>query len=177
VAPKTGEVLWTRNEGGYSQHFSASTPAVDGDLMAVTGTWGVRFYKLSLEKAELLREAACLKDYAASPIITGAHAYIMGRRGTSCVSIETGDIVWQDRALMAGSYAAPILVDGKVLVQGNKRRNYGDGSLAMFLVSPAKGRLLAQADIKQTLTTTPAVVDGRVYCRLVNRLACYDLRK
>ncbi len=177
VTQKTGELLWTVNEGSFDQHCSASTPAVDGDRMAVTWARGIRFYRLSPEKADLLGQAECPTGYAASPVIIEAHAYVLGSKGSSCIEIETGKVVWQDKALIAGSYGAPILVDGKVLAQGNKKGDYGDGSLAMFLLSPEKGSLLAQADLKQTLTTTPAVAAGRAYCRLRNHLACYDLRK
>jgi outer membrane protein assembly factor BamB len=177
VAPKTGDLLWTLNEGGFDLHCSSSTPVVDGDRLAVTGAWGIRFYRLSAEKAELSAKAECPTGYGATPIIFGGHAYVLGAKGSSCVEVETGKIVWQDKALIAGAYGSPIAADGKLLVQGNKKADYGDGSLALFAVSPEKGQLLSQFDCKQTLTTTPAVSDGRVYCRLLNGLACYDLRK
>lgn len=91
--------------------------------------------------------------------------------------VETGKLVWKDKSLEACSYNSPILVDNKILIQGRKGKGYGNGSLSMYAVSPEKGVLLANAPIKQVLCTTPALVDGRIFLRLSNRIACYDLKE
>jgi hypothetical protein len=54
-----------------------------------------------------------------------------------------------------------------------KSSRFGDGSLCMVAASAEKGQVLGWAKVGQALCATPAIVDGR----LVNGIACYDLRR
>jgi outer membrane protein assembly factor BamB len=173
IDARSGEVRWSVNDKPAS-----STPAIAGDLMAVGHPSGVNIYRLSSAGAELLAGVKCPMDYDASPTILDGHAYLFGRKGTACIEMASGKLVWQDPALTACAYSAAVCADGKMLIGGHKEKSgYGDGSLALFRVTPAKGELLAQYPMKQTLCATPAIVDGRVFCRLTDGVACFDLRK
>jgi len=122
----------------------------------------------------------CPTDYCSSPTIFKGHAYTFGRRGATCINLDAGNVVWQDKEIKTGSYHSPVLADGKFFLQGydkRKRGSFGDGSLFLIAASAEKGQVLAEARIGQALCTTPAVVDGRIFCRLRSRVACYDLRK
>ncbi|KKM15577.1 hypothetical protein LCGC14_1694710, partial [marine sediment metagenome] len=179
LAPKTGSILWSVDEGRLSDIYAGSTPAIEGDRMAVGRQSGVRLYKLTAEKAELLWDVKSPMDYCFSPTIYKGHVYVFGRNGATCINLDAGKVAWQDKAIKTGAYHSPILADGKIFLQGydKKRKGFGDGSLVMIPASADKGQVLAQAKISQALCTTPAVVDGRIFCRLRSRVACYDLRK
>jgi len=170
LEPQSGSILWNvATEGGRI--------TIVGDDMAVAGRTGVAFYKLTPEKLEYRSKVKCPMDYALSATIIDQHAYVFGRRGTSCISMETGKLVWKNKSLEACSYNSPILGDNKILIQGRKGKGYGNGSLSMYAVSPEKGVLLANAPLKQVLCTTPALVDSRIFCRMKSRIVCYDLGK
>ncbi len=174
--PKPGTVLWTVKDSDSGPH-AGSTPAVEGDTMAVSGSRGLVLYKLSTEKAEVQATVSCPMDYSNCPIIIGGHAYAFGRKGSSCISFESGKVVWKDDDLKGSAYIAPIWADNKVFLQGSAGKGYGDGSLFMFAVSSEKGQVLAKAPVKQVLCTTPALANGLIYCRTAKGIACYDLRK
>jgi outer membrane protein assembly factor BamB len=173
--PKTGEVIWSAPDqiGG-----KTSSPTVIGDRMAVWNVKDVVLYSLSPTGAQVLWKQPFPADWGASPIIYDGRVYALGGTGGICINEETGNVVWHDKAMRFGTYASPVAADRKIFMQGNTPKGgYGDGSLVMFEAAPGGPKLLAKADIKQTLTTSPAFVDGRLYCRLKTRIACYDLRK
>jgi outer membrane protein assembly factor BamB len=174
VDPKTGDVLWSLSDGA-----NDGTPAVVGDQMALWNAFGLKFYTLARAKPELIWQVKCEPDYGASPTIYAGHVYALGQRGAICVDATSGQVAWKEAgtAALLGSYASPIFADGKVLLQGSKENGgYGDGSLVLMKASAEKMQVLARARIAQTLCTSPAFTDGRLYCRLLNRIACYDLR-
>jgi len=180
LEPRSGTILWSMKDVAPEIIYSGSTPAVEGDGMALGGRTGVRSYKLSLEKAEQLWNVDCPMDYCCSPTIYDGHVYVFGRGGATCINVETSKIAWQDKELKTGSYHSPLVADGKFFTQGFDKKqsgSFGDGSLFMVAASSEKGQVLAQARIRQTLCITPAVADGRIFCRLVKRVACYDLRQ
>jgi len=175
VDPKTGAILWSAPDriGG-----KTGSPTVVGDRMAVWNTQGVALYGLSLTEVKVLWKQPFPPDWGASPTIYDGHVYALGGTGGICINAQTGDVRWQDKDLRFGTYASPVFADGKIFTQGNTAKGgYGDGSLVMLQASPDGPKVLAKADIVQTLTTSPAFVDGRLYCRLKNHIACYDLRK
>jgi outer membrane protein assembly factor BamB len=176
IEPHSGKVLWSIPDSTDSAA-SGSSPAVDGDRMAVSsGT--LNLYKLSLEKAESYAQVQCPMDYSAGPTIVEGHAYLWGRKGTSCVSMETGKLLWTNTSLVACAYCSSVFADGKMFIQGNDAKGgYGDGSLSMFKVSPEKGELIGNFNPKQVLCTTPAISDGLLYLRLGDGIACYELKK
>jgi outer membrane protein assembly factor BamB len=172
---KTGTHLWNVADAGGNG--SNGTPAIDGDRLVVCGN-GIHVYQLAADKATRLFSAACQTDYDAGATILNQHAYVLGRGGCYCVELATGKLVWQDKALMAGAYLAPVLADGKMFINGAKPNGgYGDGSLFLYQLTPEKGTLLAQAPVKQVLCTTPAIANGRAYCRTESGVACLLLKK
>jgi outer membrane protein assembly factor BamB len=175
--PKPGTIRWSIDEGKASQNYAGSSPAIVGDVMAVSNQRGVCIYRLSAETAKRLWDVRCPMDYDTAPTIVEGHVYVFGRSGGTCISLESGEITWQDGDVKMASYSVPILADGTLLLQGfEKAGSYGDGSLCMIAVSPEKPRVLGKARIGQALCATSAVVDGLFYCRLTRGLACYDLR-
>lgn len=170
---KTGQVAWQLGDT-----VGDATPDIVGDLMAVrvAGSGVVTLYELASDKPRKLWSVTCGMDYAAPSPIYDGHVYALGANGWVCINIKTGQITSQDKKLFMGAYASPVIADGKIIGQGSDGY-YGDGSLVMITASPDKPQVLARTKVKMVLCTTPALVDGRLYCRLVDSVACYDLRK
>jgi len=176
VDPKPGTILWSLKDFASKTIYSGGTPVVDGDCMVIGGRTGVRLYKLSIERAEQVWNVDCPMDYCISPTVYEGHVYVFSRRGATCINLESGKIMWQEKGIKTGCYCTPIFADGKCFLQGASKGSMMDGLLCMIGVSPEKGQVLAESTIRQVLCTTPALVDGRLFCRLLKRVACYDLR-
>ena len=84
-----------------------------------------------------------------------------------CVNLASGEVAWREK--MGGEIASPILANGK-LIAPNKNE-----WLLMASADPAGYKALASANIGFAQCTSPAIVDGRLYCRVKDGVACYDL--
>ena len=167
VDPRTGASLWSsRIPGG-----GWSSAAVSGDLMAVqsSGSSGLSAYQLSAGEPRKLWSVK-LTDRGASPVIYKGHVYSIGGRGNGravCVEAETGTVKW-DQRIPGTEISSPVATDGKIIaVVGT--------SLFMIEATPDRYNLLGSANLNIETCTSPALVDGRLYVRLKNRAACYDL--
>jgi outer membrane protein assembly factor BamB len=168
VDPEKGEVLWNVRGGGWS------SVAVHGDTMAIfspRGDVGLSAFKLSLTGAEKLWTQK-FTDRGASPLIYNGHVYAIGGRGDAhamCVELESGTVKW-DEKVPGTEIASPAGVDGKVLcVVGS--------ALYMIKATPENYTLLGSANLGIETCTSPAIVNGRVFLRLGNGVACYDLAR
>ena len=168
---KTGEMLWMVPESGGGN----STTVLKDDLLVVFGERkeaGITCYKLTAEKAEKAWTVA-LWDRGSSPIISGGYVYAIGGGGaarTVCVDLKTGQLAW-DEKIGFQEISSPILADGKMFALVD---NYG--ALAMWKAVPAKSGWLGKFKLTDMAPcTSPAFVDGKIFLRLKNAIACYDL--
>jgi len=166
VEPENGKILWRARGGGYS------TAAVAGDRMVVLGnksSFGMTAYAISRSGAQKLWSIPFV-DRGASPVIYNGHVYAVGGRAKGkfiCVELDTGKICWEQRVGNT-EFSTPVVADGKLIAV------VGD-SLWLVSASPEKYVLLDKATLRVTRCTSPAFVDGRVYLRLKDAIACYDL--
>ena len=165
---KTGDVLWTVPGG------SSSTTAVSNDLLVVFSDRkevGMTGYRLLPDKAETAWTLA-LNDRGASPIIANGRVYAIGGGGGGravCVDVATGQAAW-DEKVGSQEISSPILADGKIVALVD---NYS--SLAMWKASPEKFAILAKAKVGAAACTSPAFAGGKLFLRVSNGVACYDL--
>ena len=176
VEPKPGTVIWSVSDFSPDMTYSGMTPAIEGDRLVIGGKGAVKLYKLTLERAELLWSVDCPTDYCCSPTICNGRVYVFGRGGGTCIDADTGKVVWQDKEIKVGCYTTPLLADGKAFLQGAKQGSMVDGSLFMISIAGDKPAFLGEGKDRQANCTSPALVDGRLFCRLPKRIACYDLR-
>jgi outer membrane protein assembly factor BamB len=83
-----------------------------------------------------------------------------------CAEAKTGKIMWSER--LGGSSqvtASPVLIDGNVYSVNESGRVY------VFAAKP-KFELLAENDLKEAVSASPAVADGRLYIRGATHLFC-----
>ena len=174
VDPADGRILWSVPGGG------KSTPVVvqeyGGDFllnMADKRKPGLSAYRLTdkgPQKLWTLPES----DRASSPVVFDGHVYAIAGGGNGhdahllCVHLDTGKVAW-DEVVDFAEVSSPVVADGKIFVVC--------GTLLWVLqATPEKYSVVSQADYRITLCTSPTIVDGRLYVRQVNAVACYDLR-
>jgi outer membrane protein assembly factor BamB len=174
VDPADGKVLWSVPGGG------KSTPVVaqeyGGDFLVNLSDGrknGLTAYRLTPQGPRKLWSLPAY-DRASSPVAFDGHVYAIAGGGNGhgarllCVHLDTGQVAWEEVVDFA-EVSSPVVADGKlVAVCGT--------FLWLLAASPEKYSVLSQADCRITLCTSPALLDGRLYLRQANAVACYDLR-
>jgi outer membrane protein assembly factor BamB len=165
----TGKLLWDTAGGG------CSTAAIEGDTMAVLSgnpEVGLTAYKLAAPAKPIsLWTVKGFTDRGASPLIHDGYVYAVGNGKAICVEIATGKTMWTGN-VGGGEISSPILADNKIFCP------VGDGrAMVMLQASPAKFHMLATAPMPVCRCTSPAFADGKLYVRLKECVACYDLTK
>jgi len=167
---------------------TASTPVVHGERMitlANSRKGGVRCYRISHDKAELAWNYQSLADPGASPVIVGDHVFVQGEKRIACLNLKDGKAAWTGELKVKDPrYTSLIAADGQVI--------YAFDSLLSFAADPEQfspfyhgyfdrdGRVGEETKGTNSgphTCTTPAICDGRLYLRLKQGIACYDLRK
>lgn len=167
VALKSGDLMWTVPGGGQS------TAAVAGDLMAVFSAdkkVGLTVYKLSAEKPEKIWSKPEHIDGAASPVIHDGHLYAVGKDLAVCVDLSTRQVAWENKKIGGNGHTSPVLADGKLFAVVGRQ-------LLVIDAAPEKFNVLASAKLPVAEYASPVVAGGRLYLRLGNAVACYDLTR
>ena len=113
-------------------------------------------------------------DRGSSPVVFDGHVYAIagGSNGHGahllCVHLDTGKVAWEEVVDFA-EVSSPVVADGKVFAVCGT-------FLSLLQATPEKYSVLSQADYRITLCTSPTIVEGRLYVRQANAVACYDLR-
>jgi outer membrane protein assembly factor BamB len=96
----------------------------------------------------------------------GSHLYSVSDTGwAACHLAQTGEEIWRESLCKDGFLASPVLVAGKVYAVAK------NGTVYVFEAAP-KFKLLAQNRIGETVTSTPAVADNRLFIRGEKHLFC-----
>jgi outer membrane protein assembly factor BamB len=171
-----GRVVWSVPGGG------KSTPVVaqeyGGDFLVTLSENrrnGLSAYRLADQEPKNLWTLE-RSDRGSSPVVFDGHVYAIcgGAAGHGahlvCVHLDTGKVAW-DEVVDFAEVSSPVVADGKVFAVCGT-------FLSLLQATPEKYSVLSQADYRITITlcTSPTIVDGRLYVRQVNAVACYDLR-
>jgi outer membrane protein assembly factor BamB len=169
-----GRIVWSVPGGG------KSTPVVareyGGDFLVNLSDnrrGGLSAYRLTDEKPKHLWTLE-RTDRGSSPVVFDAHVYAVAGGGNGhgahvlSAHLDTGKVAWEEVVEFA-EVSSPAVVDGKVFVVCGT-------FLSLLQATPEKYAVLSQDDFRITLCTSPTLVDGRLYVRQVNAVACYDLR-
>lgn len=166
VELRSGRLCWAVPGGG------PSTAAVSGDRMAILTNddeKGLLAYRISPDDARLLWRLEGISDRGASPLLRGDTVYAVGGSKTVGVDAATGRVLWEERP-GRGDICSPILVGDSLLALLGR-------TLALLEVSREGCTRQAQARVSAARCSSPAFSDGRLYLRLADGLACYDLRE
>jgi len=172
IDARTGAVVWKFAGGGWS------TPALCGDLLALytrNTKIGLAAYRLSAGGAQQLWRLP-YSDRGASPVIHDGFVYAVGgwqKPHAVCVGLESGKLAWEVK-VPTTEISSPAVADGKIwYVFGMHTKT----SLYCLRATPEKYDLLGTATIPVVTATSPAIADGRIYLRMLDAVACYDLRR
>ena len=161
-----GSVVWTASGGG------DSTPAINGDWMAVyckdTKT-GLAGYKISDSGAKQLWKLPLeARRSQSSPVIYQGHVYLTGGENHLCVDIANGKVKWREKR--QSTISSPLIVDGRIITLEKK-----GSELVMIKASPKAHEELVKARVKTMWCPSPVVSNGRLYLRMADHVACYNL--
>lgn len=168
VNPRDGSVIWEE----YRQHTSPGTPAIVGDVCITAGK--VSGYRLQPDKAEELF-AKFTGDRVGSYLLHDGHVFGDFGGTYRCLDL-TGKILWQKSVEGGYGTSSPVLADGKIF----HIVNFKDAAkikLTMFSASTTMPATFYEASVPAMDHTSPAICDGRLFIRLVDGVACYDLTK
>ena len=107
--------------------------------------------------------------YVASPLYHQGRVYTVRSGGmATCLDAKTGEPVYRDERLgaLGDYYASLTAADGNLIAVSQK------GTVTVFSGSNAP-EVLARNEMSETVMSTPALVDGRIYLRTDKRLMCF----
>jgi outer membrane protein assembly factor BamB len=173
VDPADGKVLWTTFCPG------ASIPVMTGDTLIMESSHdNTLAFKITPAKAEKLWETKRTGGTRGeSPVIYQDHVYISGGCHSDnplrCLDLKTGQIMWNPHSGFAAEASSPVLVDGKIiaLVENSENSLFA----VMYRATPEKYEELGRFNPDAGPGASPVVVAGRLYLRLQDGVACYDL--
>jgi outer membrane protein assembly factor BamB len=172
LEPRTGRERW------FLQTPVALFNTLRGDILVTSapyGAGGTRAYRLTPTGAEPLWKAGF--GCTDGQLLDGPRLHALDR----CVDLRSGEIHWRS-ALGIDSVAPPLLVDGKIIAQWGSShqitKQWGGGyQVVMFRATPEAYVELGRFNPHACHMCSPAVADGRLYVRLLDSLACYDLQE
>lgn len=159
----SGAIVWqTPGTGG------PSTPVISGDQVLVHSDGNLVAYRITSRKAEQIWSKRLGPDRGSSPVIYKDHVYVQGDFGARCLSLLDGSEKWRTLELK-GEVASPALADDKII--GN-----GSGATVLYRATPEKFEKLGKFSSDIVPAASPTIAGGRLYLRLENGIACYDLQ-
>jgi outer membrane protein assembly factor BamB len=162
VDADTGAIVWQMPGTG-----GPSTPVICGDQVLVHSDGNLMAYEISPQKAVLLWSKRLGSDRGSSPVIYQDHVYVHGDFGARCLSLKEGAEKWRTLELKA-EVSSPVLADGKLIGSAN-------GSTVLYRATPEKFEKLGKYISDALHPSSPAIASGKLYLRLANGVACYDL--
>ena len=167
VQADNGELVWQGPKLGEA----SSTPVLSGNTVIVDGVGGVQAFKVSPQGAERIWAQGNAPYHPSTPIIHQDHVYLIDASATRCLDLQTGAVKWTVRKGV--NYSSALLADGKVIAYQNL--SHGPMHLMMYGAAPGKFELLGEFHPPSAECSSPALADGKLYLRLHDCVACYDM--
>ncbi|MCG6156575.1 PQQ-like beta-propeller repeat protein [Rubinisphaera margarita] len=172
--PESGEILWYCEGVGHDRgDLAYSSPVIDNGLCFVTGGFRGPAMAIRLGGSGNVTETHRLWRNDRQPQNIGSGVVIEGHvlrpnagPGTiECIDIETGEIVWQDRAI--GSMWSSLVKVGDLVYANNQ-----DAVTTVFEASPLEFKEVSRNKLPGSSNSTPAVANGRIFIRTTEGLWC-----
>ena len=176
----SGTVRWKKRLGGENvttrkQNMSSPSPVTDGKrVWVLTGTGVVKAFDFEgkeLWTRDLVADHGKFGlnwGYASSPLLYQGRVYSM-KNGGIVLSRDAGSgkTMMQARLGAAGGYyASPIAAGGRIYVASD------EGTVVVFEAADTL-RVLARNALPEPIMATPAIADGALYVRTLNRLYAF----
>jgi outer membrane protein assembly factor BamB len=108
--------------------------------------------------------------YVPSPLYYRGHVYLVKDGGiVSCYEAQTGKPAYQQERLNAlgNYYASPVAADGRIIATSL------DGKVTVFAAGGEAPQILHQADFRERIAATPALVENQLYVRTAAALYAF----
>jgi outer membrane protein assembly factor BamB len=169
--PRTGEELWRVRYDGYSvvprpiysQGLVIFSTGYDAPMVMAVRPNG---------RGDITESHVAWTQRRGAPntpslLAVGDLLYMVSDRGVlSCLELQTGEIVWQQR--LGGNFSAsPLYADGRIYLQSEEGVGY-------VLTPGRQFQLLARNDIQERTLASYAVTDSRLFLRTAGHLYCIE---
>lgn len=182
IAAADGTFLWGYNRVA-NNVANISNPVIKGDHVFVSTAYGTGSALLKLVKdgggvkAEevYFLDANTFQNHHGGVVLVGDHLYGgqgQNAGGPTCIELLTGNIAWKEKAPAGGS-AAVLYADGRLLFR------YDSGPVCLLEATPDALRLKGRLEPPKgggPAWAHPVIVDGRLYLRHGDILACYAVK-
>ncbi len=165
--PANGKTLW------HTFCMSCSLPVIVGaDTMVVNAA----AFKITPDKVEPLWKGETVSR-GGSPVVFRDSIYISegchSADAVRCLDLKTGKLNWNPHKFCAES-SSPVLADGKIIALPEE--DEGNLFVVMFRATPEKFEELGRFNPHAGPGASPSIAGGKLYLRLQDCIACYDLR-
>jgi enterochelin esterase-like enzyme/outer membrane protein assembly factor BamB len=166
--PASGEVLWQLQHTEGEQTDDAAHPTVlDDERFLIKYGRGARLYRQTGNSVEEVWQTRAFGNTYALPVLIGGHFYGFSGNVLTCVSAETGEIVWRSRAVSGFGLSA---VDEMLAVVSR------DGELVLIDASPEGYREVTRVPVLEDGDyAIPSFADGRFVVRNLEQLAAVQV--
>lgn len=169
--PRTGRMLWGTAENVANQG-SLALADLDGEHYVVCG--GLTCFKITPAGAEQVWHlGGGYNLHVTSPLIYGDHVYPWRGGPAVCVDLRTGDVKGEAAFWSVRGCSSFVASDGKIV------RPHLRNQLLYYDADPGNFRQLGELWRPASFagSTTPVMLDGRLFFRGGDCIYCYDLRK
>ena len=109
--------------------------------------------------------------HVSSLLYYNGHVYMIRDGGIiSCFDSESGKLVYREKSGATGAYfSSPVASDGRIMIASR------NGIVTIF-DSGDNFKILAQNNLEENITATPAIVDSKIYLRTAEFLYAFGER-
>ena len=170
-----GKLLW-RYEKVSNRTANIATPIVDGDLVFVSTNYGTGCALLRMKasgggvEVEEVYFNRDMRNHYSSSVLVDGYLYGYSSRILTCMKLETGEVMWQDRSVGKGQV---IFAEGLLYLQGE------DGVVGLAEATPEAYREISRFEIGRgayPTWTLPVISGGRLFIRDQAELTAFDIR-
>ena len=119
---------------------------------------GISAFKIEDDSPELLWQSGKLSPGSPSPVFHDGKIYVIKRNGiVNCANADDGKILWKLRLGTDSQWATPVIAGNHMVCVGTK------GKVA--IVDIVSEKEIANPELGETITASPAVADNAIYIR------------
>jgi outer membrane protein assembly factor BamB len=166
VDPRTGERLWSSEEGGSA----VPSPTSAGGLLLLPGD---ELVALDVGESATMPRVAWrnnrLSPRNASIVAAGDRIYSLKGSVLSAGRLDDGQQIWQKRLSgLGGTWATPVIADGKLYV-------FDQSGIGLVVEDQGdRAETIAEVELGDGVLGSPAVAAGRLVVRAKNTLFCFQ---